>query len=292
MKQITIYITFALLLLFALSACSKVNEEVTSPVENAVSVHPEGIGKPGSENFHGVTLMNDNWDLEKCRNCHGADLSGGITGESCLTCHSQPAGPQACNTCHGVFGNPERIAPPNDLAGNTDPSAPGVGAHAAHLYDNESSPAMSCRTCHNFSGSGDEPFVESHIDGLPAEMDFAYNALLHGADPSYDFSTHSCSDTYCHGNFSFSKENAPENAKFIYTADVMTGLNQSPVWNSTDGSFGECGTACHALPPAGHIQTDVAFCGNCHGEVVDNNGNIINSMKHANGKINVYGNEY
>lgn len=291
MKHIITYLSLIVLLLFVFSACSDIKEDLSGPVTKA-GVHPEGMADAGSENFHGVTLKNSNWDLKDCQRCHASDYSGGFTGANCLTCHTQPSGPEACNTCHGSFANPERIAPPNDLAGNNETSEPGVGAHSQHLHLNEIGPEMTCATCHNMDAPGTEPFVFAHIDALPADMKFGGNAILGSALASYDFTNNTCANTYCHGNFTFNKADAPQSAQTFYIADAITGMNQSPVWTAVDNTYNSCGNSCHANPPAGHIEVPEESCGNCHGAVADNYSNIIDKSKHMNGKVNVFGIEY
>lgn len=295
MKHIITYFALIVLLLFAVNACSDVKEDLSAPTAK-LSVHPEGIGSPGSENFHGVTLMSKNWDIKDCQRCHAADYSGGTTGENCLTCHTQPAGPEACNTCHGAFANPERIAPPSDLAGNVETSAPGVGAHSAHLHLNEIGPSNSCLTCHDMDTPTDVDFVHGHIDGLPAEMKFGGVATLMGVTPSYNFTDNTCSNTYCHGNFSFKRSDSqvpfPER---YYVADEITGSTTPPVWNAGMLSEPEnttCAAGCHMNPPTGHAPVDEESCESCHYTIVNSEMVIINKLKHINGKVNVFGMEY
>ncbi len=118
---------------------------------STINVHKEGILNPSSPDFHGKFLANNGWNLPNCKQCHGSNYGGGSISTSCLSCHNQPNGPEACNTCHGDFNNPSRIAPPQDLFGNTNTTAKGVGAHDKHLYSNSIGKSVECESCHNCS---------------------------------------------------------------------------------------------------------------------------------------------
>ena len=253
-----------------------------------INVHVDGIIDTLSNNFHGKFLRQHDWNMLDCKACHGDNYSGGLASPDCTTCHTQPKGPEACNTCHGDFNNPDIIAPPRDTHDNTSTDAPGVGAHVSHLYSNDLGHNIECATCHivpqNFADQG-------HIDNTPdAEITFGNLAVRNIAlNPVYNYSSVTCSDTYCHGNFEFLKSDAPASHQFAYVdgADRMTGDNQSVVWNIVDGSQMECGS-CHGLPPTGHIEANLTGCGTCHG-TMDRNGNFVDSLvyKHIDGNVDI-----
>lgn len=249
----------------------------------AINVHTAEINNPLSEKFHGKFIANINWDLTKCTQCHGSNYAGGIVSPKCTTCHNQPDGPEACNTCHGDFSNPSKISPPRAINGTTETSNPGVGAHSIHLVESDIAKATQCNECHiipnKFNSAG-------HIDNTQrAEVIFGTFSSSGISSPSYNFSDNKCSNTYCHGNFEFKKENS--NYQFGYVEDKITGNNFQPVWNKVDGSQGGCGT-CHDLPPKGHIESQLKSCGTCHVGVVDKYGKIIDKTKHINGKIDLF----
>jgi hypothetical protein len=275
------------LLLSALliASCSELNDNITSKPD--VQVHKKGILDTTSSNFHGMLVRELMWDLNNCKQCHASDYSGGITGSSCLTCHSQPDGPEACNTCHGDFENPDRIAPPEDTKNNYDSDSVGVGAHEKHLFNSRGKDIF-CSTCHKVPQS---VYETGHVDDkLPAEINFSLVAVINlGSNSTYNYGTSTCSETYCHGNWEFLKDSSSN--QFAYTADKMTGNNLSVVWNQVDGSQAECGS-CHNLPPEGHIAAQLSACGGCHSGIVDSNGEIVDSLryKHINGEKNVFGN--
>jgi len=252
---------------------------------SGITVHTENIMNPASPAFHGKFIANGNWNMTKCTQCHDANYAGGIESPSCKTCHTQANGPEACNTCHGDFTKPNSIAPPRALnyaVLNTDP---GVGAHQLHLSGVKIGSNVVCNECHKVPGGFKS---DEHIDNSPrAEVVFGSFSKLQNVNPTYNFSDNKCSNTYCHGNFKFSKVNSQY--QFAYTEDFMVGSNYSPKWNKVDGTQAACGT-CHGLPPKGHQDASLKSCGTCHVGIVDNRGNIINSSKHINGQINVFGN--
>ena len=253
----------------------------------SINVHVEGIIDTTSGNFHGNFIRQNGWRLMDCQQCHGEDYGGGVASPTCLNCHSQPDGPEACNTCHGDFNDPAIIAPPQDTNNNTNTDNLGVGAHTTHLYENNIGLQIPCTTCHivpqNYSDPG-----HAVDDPLPAEVIFSPLAVHNIAvNPVYDYTSGTCSDTYCHGNWEFLKESS--SYQFAYTEDKMVGNNRSVIWNIVDGTQATCGS-CHGLPPTGHIPAQLQFCNTCHTGIVDYEGNIIDTEKHMNGEINVFGN--
>ena len=286
MKYILQIILVSILSGLIISGCSKLEDNIT-PAEK-VSVHKEGYTSKSSSNFHGLLIKNNNWDMKDCQQCHAADYSGGLTKASCITCHTSSAGPEACNTCHGNFGDPMRIAPPRDINGDTATSVMGVGAHANHLYDHTLSSFVSCNDCHKVPTS---VYEAGHLDSnLPAEVSLSNLAVANiASNASYNAADGSCANTYCHGNFEFDKTDAAAQDTFIFVSDKIIGNNKTVSWTKVDGTQAKCGT-CHgtseSIAPEGHLQLPINACFNCHGDVVDENGNIIDQTKHINGIIN------
>lgn len=249
-----------------------------------ITVHTENIMNPSSAGFHGKYIANLSYNMDQCKQCHGATYSGGVSSPTCKPCHKQTMGPEACNTCHGDFSNPTLIAPPRSLNNAINTSDPSVGAHTKHLIDAGFSSTVACSECHKVPGGLKSA---GHIDNTPrAEIFFGTIASSGSTAPSYNTSTYKCDNTYCHGGFSFSKANSEY--QFVYTADKITGNNYKPVWNKVDGSETKCGT-CHGLPPTGHTSSTLKGCATCHIGVVDEYGKIIDKTKHINGKIDVFG---
>jgi predicted CxxxxCH...CXXCH cytochrome family protein len=272
-----------------LSGCSELETDIAQPQFKS-TVHEEGILNSSSPNFHGNLIRENSWDMNQCQQCHGGNYNGGIVEVSCLTCHTQPAGPENCSTCHGSETSP---APPKDLDGKTNITDRGVGAHQVHLTGK-----VACADCHKVPAAY---YDEGHIDSdRPAEVPidgFLANLItnspststynpglpLFTPDPVYNAADQTCSNTYCHGAF---KNGNTDN---------------TPVWN--DPSSVACGT-CHgdptastlfekALPGGEHISIPPGGtpCSQCHGGVVDENLNFINRSKHIDGKLNLFGSD-
>jgi hypothetical protein len=247
--------------------------------------HPEGFLQPGSPNYHATYIKNViNYNIISCKNCHGSSYAGGSSGVSCKTsgCHTQSAGPQACNTCHGNLNNPAQIAPPRDLDGKTSHTAPGVGAHQAHVTEPEVTNSYRCSACHPQLTGFSDP---AHINTTPgAQMQFNALATDNGRlSVNWDRNNLTCSSVYCHGWFEYKKGDAPANLQFAFAADAMVG-NQTPVvWTAEND---DC-NFCHGLPPTGHISSSLNGCSSCHANVISSDGKIINKSLHINGQADV-----
>ncbi len=267
-----IHIAWTILLsALLMTGCSERKEDkpLTAPV---VSVHDAGFADPGSSRFHAVFLKGNNYDLKLCQSCHGADYSGGTTGQTCLTCHNKPNGPENCTTCHGSVN----AAPPKDLSGNITPTFRGVGAHQVHLSGGTIGADVACSTCHSV------PSVitsAGHIDGTPnAEIRFDTSSSVYRSGVSYSATNVSCTNTYCHGNFKGGNANV-----------TMT-------WNDTSSAATACGT-CHgdvskstlkekAFPVTGHTAAAVTSdCSTCHSRTVNAAMAIIDPSRHMNGQV-------
>jgi len=270
MKKLIVISTFAIIL-GGLFGCSERKDD--SPlVQSKISIHGEGFLDPISSNFHAKIVRTKNYDLQLCQSCHGADYSGGTTGQSCNTCHNKPAGPENCTTCHGAVN----AAPPKDLADNVSPTFRGVGAHQKHLLGGIIGAAVSCKECHSVPAKLSSP---GHIDATSlAEVRFDTSSVFFTSAGSYNATNVSCANTYCHGNFS-------------------GGNSLTVTWNGTSSTVTECGS-CHgdvtkttlkekAFPKTGHTFAAITSdCSTCHGAVVNSSMAIIDPSKHVNGRIN------
>jgi predicted CxxxxCH...CXXCH cytochrome family protein len=285
MQTKTIAVALAVASLFG---CANLKEDLPSPTGRDFIVHPAGWVDTASVLFHGDAIRDAAWDMRQCQTCHGSDYDGGISGESCRTCHSNTAGPENCATCHGSV-NP---APPRDLSDNESSSVPGVGAHQIHLLGGNrvSSLELACGQCHVVPAS---VYVAGHVDSdLPAEV--VISEGLATADPTvgtgpprYNSATITCENTFCHGNWSLEKASSPYS--FAYVDSVMTGANPAVLWTGGAEQI-ECGT-CHGTPPAGHIPAELSACGACHSEIVGTDGSIVDQVLHLDGKVNVFNTE-
>lgn len=240
-------------------------------------VHEGGILNPHDAQFHSNLLRGAHWNFASCQKCHGADLSGGKAGVSCQECHSLEVGGDGSATCSSCHGSAQSDAPPNDLSGNTNPSARGVGAHQAHLIGKTFiSAPIACSVCHQVPATIESP---GHLDHLrPATVTFSGLALADGATPTWNGA--SCSNSYCHGG---GQKLANDTAFQLRT----------PVWTLTSQAF--CGS-CHGFPPSTPAHSGVVFpdCARCHANTVGPSGTILISgppgartSTHINGVIDV-----
>jgi predicted CxxxxCH...CXXCH cytochrome family protein len=182
-----------------------------------------------------------------------------------------------CTQCHGditasgVASTDSRAAPGFNLAavdtrGNTSTqkSARGVGTHQAHLTGTTwRSAPIPCASCHVVPANGDV----THAASANATVTFSGLAVTGGATAAINVagSSVSCSNTYCHGNF---------------TGGARATLNWNPSGTVT------CGT-CHAIPPAviagGSSHPANNACGTCHGGAYSST--TVDPALHMNGVI-------
>ncbi|MBN1409129.1 MAG: hypothetical protein JW956_15115 [Calditrichaceae bacterium] len=243
--------------------------------------HPQAFTNTESDDFHGKYLAEEhNWIMDECQKCHGNNYSGaGYSQKNCKSCHPGPDGPEACNTCHG--GN-QNAGPPPDLAGNTETTFLGVGAHQAHLQtsDISNTNAMGCTACHitpsDYKNAG-------HLDDTEfAEVVFNEFVTDSGrVDAQWNHNSATCSNIYCHGAFEFIRDSSGN--QFAYADSLIVGNNPDLSWTDVGTGQADCGT-CHSNPPIGH--QNFPNCYSCHDLVVDSEGNIIDKSRHINGKIN------
>lgn len=237
--------------------------------------HPDGFAAISSPNFHGEFLKTQlNWNILQCKTCHGSNYAGGNTGVSCRECHVGANGPEQCNTCHGSDLN---NAPPRDLNNNFSQDSLGVGVHQKHVATTVITNVYNCDACHVSVKNFSDPM---HIDNTPgAQMLFSSLATDNGRlNTSYDASTGTCGDVYCHGSF-----------VFVYDTLTIVGKNRTVSWTSenTEGC-----RYCHGLPPQGHAGQDIFIdprsCALCHVSVVNPDGTIKDKRKHINGRVDVF----
>ena len=218
---------------------------------------------------------------DQCQKCHSAvvqsftagnppvvqwlDASQHINGKLDLAA-------MTCTTCHGnaATGNP---APPLGPQGETQTTEAAVGAHQQHLGASNWHRQGVCQDCHV------PPTANNHSNG---QLDLSWGAvaLAAGATPVFDAPAATCSGAYCHG-------------ATLPGAKPGSTVAKTPKWTQVDGTFGQCGGACHTTPPGGtHPQND--SCQDCHGEViaafVPGNPPLAvwaNASKHVDGVVNV-----
>ncbi len=191
------------------------------------------------------TLVND---ISLCSSCHGS-------------------GSASCTGCHGGTDNLSG-APPFGLHSETATTERAVGAHTAHLSDSDITDAFECSSCHlvpNFLSD------EGHLgDDSIAEVSWSF---LAGEQTIWDRDIQTCSNSYCHGNFTGGYD------------------SNSPRWNQENQA--ECGS-CHNVGsrPSDlgwkhefHITSAGLDCSNCHSTVIDSNLVITDITLHVNGNV-------
>ncbi|MGZ3421034.1 MAG: CxxxxCH/CxxCH domain c-type cytochrome [Polyangiales bacterium] len=162
-----------------------------------------------------------------CGDCHAAPPAGHYVG-ACASCHQDGPlhvngrvdlgdGSGKCGACHGTGDNP----------------LPKTGAHAIHANPKDAQP-VACTTCHELP-SGKHPL------GGGASVRLIGLAATGGLSPSYDATTKTCSNVYCHA--------------------VGGGTTPTPQWT---GTLGGC-NSCHGLPPSPpHAANPSCGTTNCH----------------------------
>ncbi len=109
---------------------------------------------------------------------------------------------------------------------------------------------------------------KGHSNGT---VDVVFGELAHsgGTEPEWDPEEKECSGVYCHGS------------------TLEDGVNTEPVWTEMSDDGVPC-EGCHGMPPLNAHFPDSTDCWNCHTEVVDEEGNIIEEGGlHINGKIDM-----
>jgi len=276
-KTLLIYIFLIVTVTISIfiNGCSKVEDNLTT-VPNT-GTHPAGWSDETNINFHGKYIFdNKKWDMAVCKQCHGNDYQGGVSGISCITCH--PTTPEDCRLCHGNGSN--TIYPPKALNGETSGSYIGVGTHPDHLSSDTSqriSKPVQCVSCHiKLSGFSDPAHFGNEPDNI-AEIIFDSLSITTTGGitpvPVWNRNDLTCSAGYCHGNFTNG------------TYRLLTNPSK-PKWN--DPTSVKCGS-CHGdgqdNPLPGGTHPPVAMCGICHASVINLQNQFINKTKHVNGVI-------
>lgn len=125
MRNTALFGSIVLGLAVLVAACADL---VTEP---AFSVHP---GDFVQASVHGKMVLESPNEAESCKSCHGEDLRGGRTGESCYRCHA-------------AYPHPDGF-------GKTG----AAGFHAAVLQEERAWDITGCTSCHgeDYAGQGHE----------------------------------------------------------------------------------------------------------------------------------------
>lgn len=180
----------------------------------------------------------------------------------CDACHG--TGPDVCARCHGGIDN-QTGAPPLGLRGETSTSQLAVGAHTAHMEGGALADAFACSDCHKVPAS----LIDfGHLDpDSVAELTWS---PLAGPASSWNRTLATCSNVYCHGNF---------------TGGITAN---TPVWTGSDQA--DCGS-CHDVGSNPRLLSgkhddhigDGLDCIECHSSVVSRQLIIVNPTLHVDG---------
>ena len=181
-----------------------------------------------------------------CTGCHNASGHNGGTG--CQNCHGGTTSNGATVTGYAMHIN-GRVE--GGTCGSCHALPPATGAHAMHA--DPAKKGYDCNLCHaGYSMKDSSVALSTHNNGR-ADV----NGALEGG--TYSGATKTCSNTYCHGNFT-------------------GGLNASVSWSVTLA----CG-ACHSMTPTSGLHSDNHRnfgCNYCHPGYV--RGTTVDWTKHVN----------
>jgi len=164
------------------------------------------------------------------KTCSSAYCHGNFTGGNTLNVADWDNGTGgACGNCH-------QLSPPNSVFGSHDRHT-NTNATGGYNYG--------CETCHNGIASGNEGGAISLNIALHVNFsrDIIFNTLADqgpGTVASYNSTSHTCSNTYCHGDF----------VSALNVSQPEGNTANAPIWGGS------------------------AQCGSCHGETTGLNANI------------------
>ncbi len=173
-------------------------------------------------------------DPAACTECHGSDLSGGISKVSCTPCHlnGSPFVLTNCTSCHG-----------NPPTANVVPNR--AGAHAAHnVLPNVKNV---CNSCHSGAGSG----TLNHDNGT-VDVVFLNSYNAKSGTATYDAAGSTCSKVSCHGG-----QTTPGWLAGV-TIDVNTQCTSCHAFGTTE--FNSFSSGQHDF----HVNTEHFPCDRCH----------------------------
>jgi len=233
-------------------------------------------GIPPDSGAHRVHSTNNHIN---CKECH---LGYDQTDSTISTAHHQNNitnvdGPikggtfttagKVCNNvyCHGSFAGGTSAAPSwngSVACGSCHVIPPVSGTHTVHVTERN----YNCNVCHNgYNSTNSSTHATHHVDSIRQVDGTLGSTLRAGAGGTYNSTTKSCANTYCHGNFT-------------------NGTNDTPVWATTEN----CGS-CHTMTPSsGKHRTHRSEgygCTTCHNGYTANTS--VNWTTHVNGSVQV-----
>lgn len=226
--------------------------------------HPPGWEAPAA---HGAAAKLQD---EVCTGCHGAELDGTPDAGSCDSCHE--AGWRTdCTYCHGGVDNATG-APPEGIRDEIDAAETSYPRHSTHVEATALKSAFDCVECHV---RPTDILSAGHIfvgDATPGAADVTFAAGLSRA-ATWD-GNGTCSNLYCHGN------GQGDNGSVEVTAAVACGDCHAVTNADGEGWAGMSGQ--HQA----HLVEGLR-CAECHGNVVNDEGTIVDVAPHVNGEVDL-----
>jgi len=265
------------------------------------------FGYDGWDTANGVGGTPRTTSNKICEYCHTYDATGanGVNahpfayggtlgnhnngdGSDCTICHKHKQGftPSlgSCDGCHGAppgYGSNEAsfaAAYPGYASSHSTHYDPAAGLPtdytASSIRSQQGYYVFDCGRCHSTNSGNHLANVDGIVDmNMPGGGTFTRggSAANHtrGSYIFYDYNS-TCSNTYCHGNFT-------------------GGSNATPTWgSSSSAACGTCHGASQATPPAGggnshskHVATVALNCDMCHNGVAGW-GTVQDKSKHVN----------
>ncbi len=230
----------------------------TPPDSGAHLVHTTNNGIDCSECHEGYSMLDSSIFASHHRNSV-VEVDGPLKGGAFV-----PAGSTCTNVyCHGKFTGGNADSPDwygSVSCGSCHDLLPQSGTHAVHVVDRN----YDCGVCHNgYSRITMATHATHHIDSVN-QVDGTLGSTL-GAGGTYNSTARTCTNTYCHGNFT-------------------NGLNDTPVWATTE-NCGSCHTMTSSSGEHRQHRNEGLGCNTCHPGYTS--GSTVNWSTHANGSVQV-----
>ncbi len=211
--------------------------------------------------------------------CHGTTSptwGANTTNAGCTKCHGRKVVLGVYSSTNDWQAAPGYGGTGTDLGGASVATDPQVGAHDIHLRATYAySARITCAQCHTVPATAT---AAGHSDTTgPAEVPLA-GALTraNSAAPTWNTTTDTCSNTYCH----YAK---PWNVS--YTPNTAATWTNTALLTGSPSLAGDC-SRCHASPPATTGSHDgittINQCNSCHSNVTTS-GTFVNPALHVNG---------
>lgn len=221
--------------------------------------HPNGFADAA---VHGLEMKEQ---VQDCRVCHGADLTGGSVGVSCDGCHT-PGWRSTCTFCHGGTDTMTG-APPRDIDGQTNTAMLSFKAHTAHTTASDH-PAYDCIQCHK---KPTDVLTPGHnFDGSKGKAEVTFTGGL-SAMGTYNGGG-SCSGLYCHGDGKSNNGAWTDNSGKPGCSSCHPYLDTPAKWPNMSGFHQK------------HLSSGTNIvCADCHNATVNAGGTIVDATKHVDG---------